>query len=115
MQPQPHLEPLYQCVPVAGTHYRADDCLDFMEAIDDGAAGGVMLQPEPDNDFDPNAIKVVGWWLAPAREERHLGYVPAVLSDLIHYKRLVGLQAELEHYDLLDGTNQIVLEIRILG
>lgn len=106
-------ETAYDCVPVAGVRYRAMDALDFMEAIDNGLPGGVRLELEPTNIYDANAIKVIGWWASPDQEERHIGYVPAVLSELIAYKRMSMLVAELANYDLVEGTNEIVLEIRI--
>ena len=105
------LEVAYDYVDVAGIKYRRDAVLDFMEAIDNGLPGGVRLEPEPSNIYDPNAIKIIGWW---TDQQRHVGYVPAVLSELIAYKRLSSLAAELAHYDLLEGTNERVLQIRIL-
>lgn len=106
------LEVAYDFVDVAGVKYRRDDVLDFMEAIDNGLPGGVRLEHEPSNQYDPNAIKVIGFW---TDQIRHIGYVPAVLSDLIAYKRLAPIEAALAHYDLLEPTNEIVLQIRILS
>lgn len=105
------LELVYDGVIVAGLRYRADAAMDFMEAMGDGNLGGIRLEPEPDNEHDPHAIKVIGWW---EDEERHVGYVPAILAELIAFKKMRGLLAELADYDLVEGTNNIVIEIRIL-
>lgn len=37
----------------------------------------VALVPEPDNEFDPNAIKIV------AEDRHHLGYIPSDQTDLV--------------------------------
>lgn len=105
------LEVAYDYVDVAGLKYRADDVAAFIEAAAN-CAPQVRLVPEPDNYHDENAIKVIGAW-ADGKEERHLGYVPAVLSDLIRHKRMTGLSAELAFAG--DGDKGPLVQIRILA
>ena len=61
---------------VAGTSYRHD-----IDRFNDGnwATIGARLEPEPTNQYDPTAIKVI---LADRRDgtEHHVGYVPRGLN-----------------------------------
>jgi HIRAN domain-containing protein len=69
------IDPAARNVKVAGAHYRE-------EALQsDAFAPGsrLALVPEPDNQYDPQAIKVLD-----ARETEHVGYVPAELCADLH-------------------------------
>jgi hypothetical protein len=65
---------------VAGIHFRKDHALRFAHASDQQ----LMAEREPNNPHDPNAIKIVGWFLeGETIEQVHLGYVPAELAASI--------------------------------
>lgn len=59
---------------VRGVSFRQEE-VDKCEASD-----AVLLEPEPDNKFDPNAIKVV---LCKAEGHFHIGYVPRELTEYL--------------------------------
>jgi hypothetical protein len=86
----------YNHVKVAGTAYRMHDVLD--------------LEPEPDNPHDANAVRVIGQGIG---HPRHIGYLPAVLTDLLAYNRaqLVGAKLLDAHIDL--RRNRVTIEIRV--
>jgi len=63
---------------VRGTHVKAKE----IEAITEGA--DVCLDPEPDNPYDPKAIKVLAKPLKGI-ELVHIGYVPRELCDSISH------------------------------
>lgn len=107
------MEVAYDYVDVAGLKYRAENVAAFIEAAAK-CAPQVRLVPEPDNYHDENAIKVMGAWPSNLGvEERHLGYVPAVLSDLIRHKRMTGLSADLAFAG--ESDKGPVVQIRIMA
>lgn len=63
---------------IAGINYRIADVTDYLEsaskAENSGGRYGILLEREPDNPADKNAIKVVGWIDDPA-QAIHLGYL----------------------------------------
>lgn len=64
-------------VEVAGTYYRLSDALAFAK----GSNQWLLLEREPRNKHDPNAIKVIGaykgWFM---NHRKHIGYVPADIA-----------------------------------
>ena len=100
----------YNWVKVAGTAYRLRDVLDFLEAASDGRDVELDLEPEPDNPHDANAVRVIGQGVG---HPRHIGYLPAVLTDLLAYNRaqLVGAKLLDAHIDL--RRKRVTIEIRV--
>lgn len=109
------MEVVYECVDVVGIKYHREELHAFTEAYNNGMPSGVRLEPEPDNWHDKNAIKVMGFWSGREEEERHVGYLSAALADLIAYRNLRGLQAEVDRCDAPYGTEDFVLQLRILA
>lgn len=56
---------------VAGVKFRPG-AVEHMATLDQGAE--FALQPEPTNQYDPNAVKIL-------HGDRHVGYVPRDLSE----------------------------------
>ena len=98
----------YNGVQVAGLKYRLPTVLDVLDALDSGWSVDLALEREPTNPFDPNAIRVV------ASPDRHIGYLPAVLSDSIAYRGLTSLRAELVDADI-DDLMRVSIEIRVVA
>lgn len=98
----------YNGVLVAGLKYRLPTVLDVLEALDSGWSVDLALEREPENPHDPNAIRVV------AHPDRHIGYLPAVLSDSIAYRGLTSLRAELVDADI-DDLMRVTIEIRVVA
>lgn len=101
-------EVAYEDVSVAGLKYRLDTVLDVIEEMDGGRQIKLRLEREPDNQFDSNAIKVV------ARPDRHIGYLPAIVSESVAYRRLGDLRAEIVSADI-DEALRVRIEIRVLA
>lgn len=101
-------EVAYDGVQVAGLKYRLETVLDVLEEVDDGRPPPLMLEREPTNPHDANAIKVVA---APGR---HIGYLPAALSESIVYRGLERLQAEFVDVDI-DDALRVSIEIRVVA
>jgi hypothetical protein len=59
----------YECY-IAGVRFRPG-AADILADLDEGAA--FTLQREPDNQHDPNAVKIL-------HDGHHVGYVPAFLA-----------------------------------
>ena len=75
----------------------------------------VLLEVEPDNEFDSNAIKVV----LPIGDERcHIGYVPRYYSrELVQYARNVANYSALVSKVNIDAKNdddQLAVKVRLL-
>lgn len=75
---------------IAGVSYRPIECQAAFTELKDGDE--LELIPEPDNPYDPNAIKVM-------KGEFHLGYVPAKLAAQI-VNDLPNLTAYWNEFDL---------------
>ena len=101
-------EVAYEGVMVAGLKYRLETVLDVLEEHDEGRRVSLALEREPDNEFDGNAIKVV------AEPGRHIGYLPAALSESIVYRGLEHLQAEIVDADI-DDALRVSIEIRVVA
>ncbi|TMV02549.1 hypothetical protein FGK63_20170 [Ruegeria sediminis] len=67
---------------VAGTHHRKGEVLDFLSAAEiassRGRSFGVKLVPDPINQYDKNALKVVGFVDA---KEFFIGFVPRDIAE----------------------------------
>jgi hypothetical protein len=91
-----------------------------MKAIGKRGRLGVVLEREPGNGADSNAIKVIGYWrwrglLTSANERRHVGYVPRKLAyRLIREAQAVGQPevwgAQLRHI-AMDHSPRIVFDV----
>lgn len=87
------LEPLYEDVETRGVDYRLGSLLSFARgvksALERDHPFGIRIVHEPDNEHDPMAMKVVGWWrtsvlLRDKDHEEHLGYLPARMAYACH-------------------------------
>jgi len=63
--------PVFNDVMVVGMHFRGQHAKDYAAALLPGDE--LLLEREPENQFDPNAIKC----MAPGEEPWHMGYVEA--------------------------------------
>lgn len=92
-------------IAVAGVTFRLDSATRFVF----GKQQYLRLVPEPDNKYDPNAIKVMGhYWSKETSEwkEEHVGYIP---------KKLAATLGEIESFTAsisneLDNRNYVVLK-----
>jgi hypothetical protein len=64
---------------IAGVYYLDDDTKQFLKELKKDSL--LNLIPEPDNQFDANAIRVTA--LGEELEDIHLGYVPKVINESI--------------------------------
>lgn len=72
---------------VAGLRYRYDDALAFIH----GSNREIILQREPNNPFDKNAIAVYGAWSdASGRQTRQLGYLRREEAEKMTSLQLFG-------------------------
>ena len=108
--------PLYEDVETRGVEYRLEGLLAYAKglkgALEADQPFGVRILHEPDNEHDPLAMKVVGWW---SGQEQHLGYLPARMAYACHHlhkdkaisARLVDLVLDIERprvlIDVLQG------------
>jgi len=87
--PKDYTEQVVAGVSVAGITRpeREDSVKGFIE----GSARKVRLEPEPDNAYDPNAIRVMGIWKEGGEEkEGMLGYIPKEIAADIEQDDIVG-------------------------
>ena len=63
-----------------------------VEEFINGSAQKVVLEKEPDNGYDPNAIKVIGKWKDQNQKEQEgmIGYIPKEVAAEISNKELLG-------------------------
>lgn len=77
---------------IAGVQFRPKE--EIARAIDQMDIGDeLLLVPEPDNKYDPNAIKILSHVFDPASDEYDLvfiGYVPKKYSKLIAVLIIAG-------------------------
>jgi hypothetical protein len=64
---------------IAGVYYLDDDTKGFLKELKKDSV--LNLIPEPDNQFDVNAIRVTA--LGEELEDIHLGYVPKVINESV--------------------------------
>lgn len=96
----------YDGVRVAGIRYRMSDALDFLDEAEQGHR--LDLEPEPDNQFDEYAVRVVGCG-------RHIGYLPAPLSELLAYKGARPTMAHLVNARIDVRRKRVSIEIKVLA
>jgi HIRAN domain len=71
---------------VAGVQHRLANAFTFAR----GRNHDLLLEPEPTNRHDPNAIKVIGFYKGWFFTHRvHLGYVPAEMAKVVAERGLV--------------------------
>lgn len=112
------LEVLYEEVETRGVDYRLESLLAFAKglkrALETEQPFGIRIVHEPDNEHDPHAMKVVGWWRSRAflrdKEcEEHLGYLPARMAFACRHRhagktvkaRLVDLTLDIDEPEVL--------------
>lgn len=70
-------------IPVAGISYKNDAATQFVMGVN----REILLERDPDNEYDPNAIKVIGVWDDLDGEHRaQIGWIPKVQAGAIAYK-----------------------------
>ncbi|MBI2816196.1 MAG: HIRAN domain-containing protein [Acidobacteria bacterium] len=101
-------------VKVAGTSRRQKELVRYAY----GTGQAIELEPEPNNEFDSNAIKVVGCWtdLSGKNCREQLGYVPKEMAAVIAHD-LSGsrIAATPEVVFLPEGDKSGGLRINIWG
>lgn len=82
-------------VRLVGTYYRGQDTVNLLKALPEGTV--VSFKHEPDNQHDPNAVKVM-------YDGIHLGYVEAALSPFcIHIPTATLVRIDEKVYCRLDS------------
>ena len=93
---------------VQGVHYRRESALSFARTVlrnhPLGRAFGLIIEPEPHNPIDPNALKVIGWG---ANTRNHIGYVEAIEAADAN-QRFPGVQLAAEFYSVYIGTDGFI-------
>lgn len=101
-------------VRVAGLRHQAHAFGAWAEAVarakDEGVEYGLDVQWEPDNRFDGNAHKVIGWARTAGIEQYHIGYVPADLADML--VELKGSRYPVTARLLWIGKSEVAFELR---
>lgn len=101
----------YEIFEVAGIKHRKADVLEFCAA----SSKDVILEPEPDNAYDKNAIKVIGSWKSFfIRKKKLIGYVPAnIAARLMESGVIRSVVPELLQAHIED--DRIRIKIRLIG
>lgn len=93
---------------VHGIRYRREDALQFAKTSirlhETGKPFGLIIEREPDNPHDRNALKVVGWG---AGVSRHVGYVDA-LEAARSNERFPGAHLAAEFYSVYIGRGGFI-------
>jgi hypothetical protein len=64
---------------LAGVQFRPSSALDAIKSLSEGDE--LILDPEPDNKYDPNAVRVMyDYEVGDEATREHLGYVPKKFS-----------------------------------
>lgn len=98
-------EPLYEDVEARGVPHRLESLLAYAKGLKTALAAeqpfGIRIAHEPDNEHDPLAMKILGWW---GDHKEHLGYLPARMAYACHHRhegkilaaRLVDLALDID-------------------
>ena len=79
--PPGHWQTIVESAAIRGERFRLHHCLEFVSgmnaAFKEDRVYGIKLEREPDNLFDPHAIRALGFWLEPNGVEnfRLIGYL----------------------------------------
>ena len=96
-------------IEVAGAHQRRADVIDFMK----GKTLTLELEREPRNQYDKNAIKVIGVAKGLFLSKRyHLGYVPADMARRLVVGRFLPIGGTLRMIQVGEYVN---LKFDLLG
>lgn len=104
---------------IAGAFYRQESVQNFLACKNKS----IKLQPEPDNDYDPKAIKVIGYDKTTQNiQEHHIGYIPReqaqALSRMSSSERIYAANHPMnDDYDDADDLfdDDMYIAIRIIG
>ena len=91
-----------------GIQFRREAALKFTNAViassKRGDKFGILIEREPKNSFDKNALKVIGWW--PSHRE-HVGYVDR-FEAARHAERFPKVALTAEFYNVYLSTSDFV-------
>lgn len=116
LEPKAELPPkaIARNVRVAGLRHHGAAFAAWTDAVakakDEGVEYGLELQWEPENPYDENAHKVIGWARTAGIESHHIGYVPADLADML--VEIKGGRYPLKAVILWVGKSEVAFEIR---
>ena len=72
-------------IPIVGTRYRDEREQEFFSQLQsEPSLANLFFEPEPDNQFDPLAIKVCCATVGTPRIFAHLGYIPKNMTHILH-------------------------------
>lgn len=89
---------------VAGTYYRTLEDINRAENLQIGEE--LILEKEPTNEFDVNAIKVV------TNDSYHIGYIPKYLCRMFN-EILVGCEYRVLVNKIVNGQNAPYVHIKV--
>jgi len=93
---------------VQGVHHRKEAARTFAKFVlrvhDDGRPFGLIVEPEPTNSYDANALKIVGWCRGVAY---HVGYVEAIEAARAA-ERFPDSSLAAEFYSLYQGRTGFI-------
>ena len=106
-------------VRVAGLKFRIDNFNDFLKEIKglemDKNIVGLSLIQDPNNEYNPDAIKVMGYTKAKGAQSVassfHIGYLPKPLSKKLKDEGVKATQLFAELTDLMDGSPKVILDL----
>ena len=72
-------------IPIVGTRYRDEREQEFFSQLQsEPSLANLFFEPEPDNQFDPLAIKVCCATVGTPRIFTHLGSIPKNMTHILH-------------------------------
>ena len=106
-------------VRVAGLNFRIDNFNAFIEEAKKLEMGrdtiGLRLIQDTDNDYDPNAIKVMGYTKAKddasSSSSFHIGFLPKMIASKLKDDGLKAVQLFAELTDLVDKPPKAILDL----
>lgn len=113
-------------IKVAGIHHRKSAAGSFANTVakaeEHGLFYGVRLEPEPTNEHDRNAIKVIGvadrkkFFGGAKRTEWHVGYLPKEdAADLTDNLVCKGIEIAAELYRIFVRDDHVGIQIIVLA
>jgi hypothetical protein len=118
---------VFEDVSIVGERYRMAECAEFIAGLrrsfETGSSFGVDLERDPQNEHDPLAVRVLGYWLekklfSSTRHVRHIGYLPKGLAYKLSLEvdAHATISAELVavEVDVSDSDDPINLVIHVL-
>lgn len=97
-------------IPIVGNSYRDPREQEFFSRLmEDPSVAPLYFEAEPNNPYDPKAIKVCCRTVGTPRIEAHLGYIPRHMTHIIHQ---AWADNSIIEKKLLPNTNMMEVTIR---